>query len=93
MKRHIAILALFAALLYGMTAYTRPHEPAGRWMHQTAIPVIKEVMPELPRLPFSGLLNWENEYQPRPTLRPLEVVSPADAGYTPEELSEIYPSH
>ena len=89
MKRHIAILALFAALIYGMTAYTRPHEPAGRALHEAldAMPTV-----ELPRVPFSGLLKLD-DYQPRPTLRPLEVVSPADAGYTPAELSEIYPSH
>lgn len=91
MKRHIAILALFAALLYGMTAYTRPHEPAGRWMHQTAIPVIKEVMPELPRIPFSGLLKLD-DYTPRPTLQPLEVVPSSETPYTAEELAEIYPS-
>lgn len=89
MKRNIAILALFAALIYGMTAYTRPYEPAGRALH-AALDKLPAV--ELPRLPFSGLLNWENEYHPRPTLRPLEVVNPDAAGYTPEELSEIYPS-
>lgn len=40
-----------------------------------------------------ALHHWLNGYQPRPTLKPLEVVSPAAAGYTPAELSEIYPSH
>jgi len=92
MKRHLAILALFAALLYGMTAYTRPHEPAGRWLHHTAFPAIKDTMPELPRIPFSGLLKWENEYQPRPTLKRLEVVPATETPYTPEEIAEIYPS-
>lgn len=92
MKRAIATLTLFAALLYGMTAYTSPNEPAGRWMHQTVIPAVKEALPDCPRVPFSGLLQI-NGFQHRPTGEPLEVVSPAAAGYTPAELSEIYPSH
>lgn len=90
MKRHIAILALIAALIYGTAAYTRPHEPAGRALHGF-INSMKQSMPESPRVPFSGLLQL-NDYQPRPTLQPLEVVSPAAAGYSPEELAEIYPS-
>jgi len=84
MKRHLAILALFAALTYGFAAYTRPHEPAGRALHSALLtwcPTIAR--PELE----------PNEYTPRPTLRPLQVVSPAAAGYTAEELAEIYPSH
>ena len=92
MKRHIAILALFAALLYGMTAYTRPHEPAGKYLHGTILPGIKNALPECPRVPFSGLLKFEDDYQPRPTLRPLEVVPANNTPYTPEELAEIYPS-
>lgn len=91
MKRHIAILALFAALIYGMTAYTRPHEPAGRALHEAldAMPTV-----ELPRVPFSGLLDWDgvNDYQPRPTLKRLEVVPATDTPYSPEELEEIYPT-
>ena len=90
MKRHIAILALFAALTYGLAAYTRPHEPAGRALH-AALRHLPEVDP--PRIPFSGLLNWDNGYQPRPTLRPLEVVPATATPYSPEELSEIYPTH
>lgn len=93
MKKNIAILATLAAMIYGATAYTRPHEPAGRWIHQTALPAIKDAMPELPRLPFSGLLKWSNDYQPRPTLQPLEVVPASATPYTPAELAEIYPSH
>lgn len=92
MNRHIAILALFAALLYGTAAYTRPHEPAGQYLHGTILPAVKEAMPECPRVPFSGLLKLD-DYQPRSTGQPLEVVSPDAAGYSPEELSEIYPSH
>lgn len=47
-----------------------------------------------PHEPAGRILHgWLNGYQPRPTLKPLEVVSPAAAGYTPAELSEIYPSH
>lgn len=88
MKRHIAILALIAATIYGMAAYTRPHEPAGRALHEAldAMPTV-----ELPRVPFSGLLKLD-DYQPRPTLRPLEVVPATDTPYSPEELAEIYPS-
>ena len=89
MKRHIAILTMIAALIYGAAAYTRPHEPAGRVLHG----LLDSCTVELPKLPFSGLLNWQNGYQSRPTIKPLEVVSPAAAGYTPAELSEIYPSH
>ena len=84
MKRPLAILALFAALAYGLAAYTRPHEPAGRALHsalRTWCPAIAR--PELE----------PNEYQPRPTLRPLQTVPATDTPYTPEELSEIYPSH
>ena len=53
MKRPLAILALFAALTYGLTAYTRPQEPAGRALH-AALRHLPEV--DLPRIPFSGLL-------------------------------------
>lgn len=87
MKRHLAILALFAALTYGLAAYTRPHEPAGRALHT----LLDSCTVELPKLPFSGLLKLD-DYQPRPTLRPLEVVPANDTPYTPEELAEIYPS-
>ncbi len=64
MKRHIAILALFGALIYGTAAYTRPHEPAGRALHGL-INGMKQSMPECPRVPFSGLLQL-NDYTPRP---------------------------
>lgn len=90
MKRPLAILALFAALAYGLAAYTRPHEPAGRTLH-AVLRHLPEV--DLPRVPFGGLLNWDNGYQPRPTLRPLEVVPATATPYSPEELSEIYPMH
>lgn len=92
MNRHIAILALIGALIYGTAAYTRPHEPAGRWLHQTAIPAVKEALPEFPRVPFSGLLQL-NGYQHRPTGQPLQVVPATDTPYSPAELSEIYPTH
>lgn len=91
MKRHIALLSLLAALVYGAAAYTRPHEPAGKHLHGLLSP-IRATLPECPRVPFSGLLQL-NGYQHRPTLQPLEVVSPAAAGYTAAELAEIYPSH
>lgn len=92
MKRAIATLTLFAALLYGMTAYTRPNEPAGKWLHGTAIPAVKEALPDCPRIPFSGLMQL-NGYQHRPTGGQLEVVPATDTPYTPEELSEIYKSY
>ena len=66
----LIILVLTAAAAYAFTAYTRPHEPAGRILH-----------------------GWLNGYQPRPTLRPLEVVPASHTPYTPAELDEIYPSH
>ena len=48
----------------------------------------------LPHEPAGRLLHgWLNGYQPRPTAQPLQVVSPASAGYTPAELAEIYPTH
>lgn len=92
MKRHIAILALLAALLYGMAAYTRPNEPAGKYLHETILPGIRAAMPECPRVPFSGLLQL-NGYQHRPTGEQLEVVPATATPYTPEELAEIYPTH
>lgn len=91
MKTRLAILAIFASLVYGTAAYTRPHEPAGHALH-----AVLDTLPalELPRVPFSGLLNTtSNEFAPRPTLRPLEVVPPTATPYTPRELSEIYLSH
>lgn len=92
MNKHTPILGLvaLATLTYCVTAYTRPHEPAGRALH-AALRHLPEV--DLPRIPFSGLLNWQNGYQPRPTLRPLQTVPATDTPYTPEELSEIYPTH
>lgn len=86
MNKHTPILGLIAlaALTYGYTAYTRPHEPAGRALHaalRTWCPAIAR--PELE----------PNEYTPRPTLRPLQVVPASATPYTPEELAEIYPTH
>lgn len=86
MKNTPAIIGLccLAALTYGLTAYTRPHEPAGRALHsalRTWCPTIAR--PEL----------QPNEYTPRPTLRPLQVVPASSTPYTPEELAEIYRSH
>lgn len=91
MKTYLALISI-AVTLYLSAAYTRPHEPAGRWLHGTAIPAVKEALPECPRIPFSGLLQF-NGYQHRPTLQPLEVVSPQQAGYTAEDLAEIYPTY
>ena len=93
MKKHIALLTLMAAVLYGAAAYTRPSEPAGDFVPGSVIPVIKDSLPEHSHIPFSGLLKFDNEYSPRPTVKPLEVVPPTSTPYTPRELSEIYPSH
>lgn len=93
MKKNIALLCLMAAIIYGAAAYTRPHEPAGVLLHETLeeLPAV-----ELPRVPFSGLLKLdevEEDFSPRPTLSPLEVVPSSSTPYTPRELSELYPSH
>lgn len=92
MKRQLAVLALFSALIYGATAYTRPESPPGVFLHSFDAPISAACKRAVRSIPFSGLLDWDgmNDYQPRPTKRPLEVVSPAAAGYTPEELAEIY---
>ena len=92
MKRDIAILAMLAALIYGAAAYTRPHEPAGKYLHGTILHGIRAALPECPRVPFSGLLQL-NGYQHRPTGQPLEVVPASATPYTPAELAEIYPSY
>ena len=93
MKRQLAILALFAALIYGAAAYTRPESAPGAYIHAAIDPAVSKAVKSFQRLPYVRLLNWENEYQPRPTLKRLEVVPATDTPYTPEELSEIYPSH
>ena len=93
MKKQIALLTLLAALIYGAAAYTRQNEPAGEFVHEAIIPTIKDSLPERQHIPFSGLLKLDNEYSPRPTVKPLEVVPPTSTPYTPRELSEIYPSH
>ena len=90
MKKQIAILSIIGAIIYGTSAYTRPHEPAGRALH-AAIDNLPKV--ELPRIPFSGLLRIESEYEPRPTLQTLETVPASATPYTAAELAEIYPSH
>lgn len=89
MKTNIACLAILAVLTYGVAAYTRPQEPAGRALHSL---LDKVTLPSV-KVPYSGLLRFENEYSPRPTVRPLQVVPATDTPYTPAELSEIYPTH
>ena len=95
MKKELASLALFAALIYGATEYTRPETAPGKALHNTIDPALSRAIKRVQRLPFIRLLDWDgvNYYQPRPTLQRLEVVNPAATGYTPEELSEIYSSH
>ena len=92
MKNHLAVLLCCASILFIKLIET-PGTAADQWMQHTAIPAAQRTIHRVQRLPFVNLLNWENGYQPRPTTRPLQVVSPTATGYTPEELSEIYPSH
>ncbi|MBR5887964.1 MAG: hypothetical protein IKZ07_07130 [Akkermansia sp.] len=89
----IAGIILACAAGIGFKCISTPGTAADQWMQHTATPAIQRTIHRVQRLPFVNLLNWENGYQPRPTTRPLQVVSPAATGYTPEELSEIYPSH
>jgi hypothetical protein len=94
MKTYLA-LASMAAALYLSAAYTRPETAPGQYLHNTIDPAVSKAVRYVQRLPYVRLLDWDgvNDYQPRPTIQPLEVVSPASAGYTPEELAEIYPTH
>ena len=47
-----------------------------------------------PHEPAGRILHgWLNGYQPRPSLKPLEVVPATATPYTSEELAEIYPSN
>ena len=89
MKTYLAIASIAAALYMG-AAYTRPHEPAGKYLHA----FLAEHCPCLTTepLPAHGALA-PHTVTPEQARQPLEVVSPAAAGYTAEELSEIYPTH
>lgn len=86
MNKHTPILGLLAlaTLTYCVTAYTRPHEPAGRALQNA----LRTWCPTLARPELQP-----NEYTPRPTLRPLQVVPATCTPYTPEELAEIFPTH
>lgn len=84
MKMSILCLLALGVFTYGFAAYTRPEEPAGRVLHR----VLRVYCPELARPELEG-----NEFSPRPTLRGLEVVPATATPYSPEELSEIYPTH
>lgn len=82
MLRPLAFLALFAALIYGAAAYTRPQEPAGRALQN----LLRTWCPTLARPELKPSYH-------RPSLRPLEIVPASATPYTPAELSEIYPTH
>ena len=92
MKTHLALFSI-AAALYLSAAYTRPETLPGQHLHNTIDPAVSGAVKSFQQLPFVRLLNWENEYQPRPTLRPLKVVPASGTPYTPEELAEIYPTY
>lgn len=95
MKNHLAVLLCCAAILFIKLIET-PGTATGRWFDIKGYPALKHTTREaIRKIPFSNLLDWDgvNDYHPRPTLRPLQVVSPAAAGYTPEELAEIYPTY
>lgn len=89
MKNYLALFSIAAALYLG-AAYTQPHEPAGKLLHAW----LAEHCPCLTTepLPAHGALA-PHTITPQQARQPLQVVSPAAAGYTPEELSEIYPTH
>ena len=92
MKTYIAIFSI-AAALYLSAAYTRHETAPGQYLHNTIDPAVSKSVRYIQRLPYVRLLNWENEYQPRPTLRSLQTVPESATPYTPAELAEIYPSH
>jgi hypothetical protein len=92
MKTHLALSSI-AAALYLSAAYTRPETLPGQHLHNAIDTAVSKGIRYVQRLPYVRLLNWENEYQPRPTLRPLKVVPATDTPYTPEELAEIYPTY
>ena len=98
MQNTLPILALSVCAASGIfiKLITTPDTETGRWFDEEACPAIRQTAREVIRkIPFSGLLDWDgvNDYTPRPTLRPLEVVSPAASGYTHDDLNEIYPTH
>ena len=95
MKNALPITGLICLSIAGLffKSITTPGTETGRWFETKALPAMETKVRDVQRLPFINLLNWQNEYQPRPTLRPLEVVPASATPYTPEELSEIYPSH
>lgn len=94
MTRTLAIFALFAALIFGAAAYTRPESTPGQYLHNTIDPAVSKAVKSFQRLPYVRLLDWDgvNDYHPRPTLKRLEVVPATETPYRPEELEEIYPS-
>lgn len=92
MKTYLVLFSIAAAIYLG-AAYTRPETLPGKHLHNTIDPAVSVAVKSFKQLPFVRLLNWENEYTPRPTLRPLQVVPATATPYTPEELSEIYPTH
>ena len=109
MKRHLAILFLLAALICGAAAYTQPSSPLHKpladavnttssrlWHSFTSLPLVNLLdwhgLNDCPRQPFPADLQ-RNGYQHRPTAQPLQVVSPAAAGYTAADLAELYPTH
>jgi hypothetical protein len=98
MKNALTLTALLLACAAGAFSQliTTPGTKTGHWFEAEACPAIRQTARDaIRRIPFSGLLDWDgvNDYTPRPSILPLEVVSPSAAGYTPAEISEIYPSH
>jgi hypothetical protein len=95
MKNALPLTGLILTCCAGLffKSISTPGTETGRWFETKALPAVETKVRDAQRLPFINLLNWQNGYQPRPTLQPLEVVTPAAAGYTAEELAEIYPTH
>lgn len=97
MRNALPIATIIAAVAAGvfMKGISTPDSAMSNWFDTKAVPAMQEKIRAVQRLPYVRLLDWEdqNAYHPRPTLRQLEVVSPAAAGYSPEELAEIYSTH
>ena len=97
MQNALPIATIIAAVAAGifMKGISTPGSAMSDWFDNEAVPAMQDKVRAFQRLPYVRLLDWEdqNSYHPRPTLRQLEVVSPAAAGYSPEELSEIFPTH
>lgn len=86
MKHPLVILAILAALVYGLAAYTRPHEPAGRALQA----VLRTWCPGLARQAAPAAAAAAPQPRDPATEQRLELHSMRSAGYTLAECCEIY---